>query len=72
MADDADVTGERMDKESVLFEAEVRRQAALIPKGEPGECYYCGEEFNRVVEVVDPATLDKVCSCGRCRDKRGL
>lgn len=72
MADEVDATAERMEKESALIEADMRRKAADIPKGEPGECWYCGEEFARVVEVIDPATENKVCSCGRCRDKRGL
>lgn len=72
MTDEVEMTAERMEKEEALLVGDIQRKAKLIPKGEPGECYYCGEEFARVVEVVDPATYDKVCSCGRCRDKRGL
>jgi hypothetical protein len=50
----------------------VSAAAAAIPVGQPGECHYCGEDFTRVVMVVDPKTEDAVHSCGRCRDKRGL
>lgn len=68
MADEIDATNDRIEKESALFEAEVRRQAAQIPKGEAGECHYCGEYFARVVYVESV----EVHACGRCRDKRGL
>ena len=46
--------------------------AAAIPKGYPGECFFCGEEFARVVEVTDPRSGERVDSCGRCRDARGI
>lgn len=72
MADEIDATTERCERESALILGDICRKAQQIPAGQPGECWYCGEEFARVVEVVDPATQDKVCSCGRCRDKRGL
>lgn len=49
-----------------------RRKAAAIPAGRPGECFFCGEHFARVVEVRDPQTGDKVDACGRCRDRRGI
>jgi len=68
VADEIDATNERIEKETALFEAEARRQAAEIPKGEPGECFYCGEHFARVVYIP---SVDE-CACGRCRDKRGL
>lgn len=72
MVDEVDRTDERMQREAELFEAEARRQAALIPKGAPGECNYCGEDFARVVEVEDPSSGDTVKACGFCRDKRKL
>jgi hypothetical protein len=72
MSDEIDATNERMEKESALIEADMRRKATEIPKGAPGECYFCGEDFARVVEVIDPVTEAKVCSCGRCRDRRGI
>lgn len=34
------------------------RKAAIIPKGTPGECEYCGEYFERLINNA----------CGRCRD----
>ena len=40
----------------------VRERAAAIPKGEPGECSYCGEVFTRIVNDA----------CGACRDKYRL
>lgn len=40
----------------------IRRRAAAIPVGEPGECKQCGEDFSRLVRG----------HCGRCRDKLGL
>lgn len=72
MPDFIDETVERVDKETALIVGDLCKRAAMIPKGEPGECFYCGEDFARVVEVMDPATYETVCSCGRCRDKRGL
>lgn len=72
MADEIDATNDRMENETALLVADVSRKAACIPQGKPGECWYCGEEFSRVVEVTDPVTFDKVDSCGRCRDKRGI
>jgi predicted Zn-ribbon and HTH transcriptional regulator len=41
---------------------EAMRKAADIPKGESGECHWCGYEFNRIVNGA----------CGKCRDKFGL
>lgn len=39
--------------------AAIRRRAAEIPKGEPGECDQCGIWFERTVQG----------RCARCRDK---
>ena len=72
MADDADVTAERTQLEESIIVADICRQAAAIPAGEAGECWYCGEEFSRVVTVIDPASFDSVSACGRCRDIRKL
>lgn len=38
---------------------EHRRKAALIPKGNPGECAYCGEWSGRLVNGV----------CAPCRER---
>lgn len=72
MADEIDATADRMDNELALTVRDACRVAAAIPKGQPGECHYCGEHFARVVTVTDPASGDKVESCGRCRDRRGI
>lgn len=72
MADEIDATTERVEKETSLFVANACRIAANIPKGHPGDCFFCGEEFSRVVEVKDPQTGDTVDACGRCRDRRGI
>lgn len=72
MSDEVDLTNDRIAADVARDVGEICRKASSIPKGEPGECHYCGEEFARVVEVIDPVTEDKVCACGRCRDKRKL
>lgn len=62
MADDADVS---VAKEELLLDAGIQhvlQQAAAIPKGEPGECRFCGEDSPRLVGRA----------CARCRDKRKL
>lgn len=60
MADDIDKAQEQ---------AELHRQAAIdnrpspaMPKGEPGDCEYCGEWCGRLVGGA----------CGFCRDKYKL
>lgn len=72
MADEIDATADRMDNELALTIANTCRIAATIPKGYPGDCFFCGETFARVVEVRDPQTGEPVDSCGRCRDRRGI
>ena len=72
MADEIDATADRMDNELALTIANTCRIAAEIPKGYPGECFFCGEDFARVVEVTDPRSGERVDSCGRCRDARGI
>lgn len=68
MADEIDATNDRVEAETALILADVSRKAAAIPAGQPGECYYCGEYFARVVLV---RSVDEHV-CGGCRDKRGL
>ena len=41
---------------------EIRKQAAQIPEGNPGDCDLCGEWFSRLVGGA----------CARCRDKHKL
>lgn len=40
----------------------IRYKAAQMPKGETGECEYCGEHSQRIVNGA----------CARCRDKLKL
>ncbi len=68
MADEVDATNDRIETETALLVADVSRKAAMIPTGEPGECFLCGEYFARVVFI---ASINESC-CGKCRDKRGL
>lgn len=64
MADVVDMTDET---ESILRDkqvAAISAAAANIPKGRAGDCFYCGDHFERL--VGEPP------GCGRCRDKRHL
>lgn len=72
MADEIDVTNERVENETALLVADAARKAASIPTGYAGECYFCGEEKARVVPVFVPTTQQVEDVCGGCRDKRGL
>lgn len=72
MADDADRTGEMQDFYDEVAAKNAAAAASKFVVGEAGECFYCGEEFKRVVPVTDPDTQQIVKSCGRCRDKRKL
>lgn len=60
MADDVDMANERaeLEREAIL----TSRTPYELPKGEAGECDYCGEEFARLVNNA----------CARCRDKYNL
>lgn len=60
--DDIDATNERTQAEEAAAVAAARKAAAAIPKGEPGECEYCGYKFTRLVNGA----------CGRCRDEYKL
>lgn len=62
MADIADVAADRMEVEEAANIAEIRRKAAEIPKGKPGECDLCGEDMPRLVNGV----------CAPCRDRHKL
>ncbi|URA06846.1 hypothetical protein QAY90_gp15 [Xanthomonas phage Langgrundblatt2] len=68
MADEIDATNDRIENETALIVGDVCKRAAMIPKGEPGECFFCGEYFARVVFI---ASINE-CACGKCRDRRGL
>ena len=62
MADIADVTADRMEVQEAAYIAEIRRKAAEIPKGVPGECERCGEPSWRLVGGA----------CAPCRDRHKL
>ena len=70
MADDADNADVREEVEMQAKEANIRAEAAKFQAGAAGECYFCGEEFSRVIAVEWHG--ENVKSCGRCRDKRGI
>ena len=62
MADEADKTADRMEIEDAANIAAIRRKAAEIPKGKPGECDLCGEDMPRLINGV----------CAPCRDRHKL
>ena len=62
MADEADKTADRMEFEEAANIAEIRRKAAEIPKGKPGECERCGEDMPRLINGV----------CAPCHDRHKL
>ena len=62
MADEADKTADRMEVEQAADIAEIRRKAAEMPKGVPGECDLCGEDMPRLINGV----------CAPCRDRHKL
>lgn len=68
MADEVDLSNDRIQKEMEFLTSNVTRKVASFDPGEAGECYYCGEHFSRVVYV---RSVEVYC-CGKCRDRRGL
>lgn len=59
MADEADITQDRLEREQVLLQ---RAEPYRLAEGVPGDCELCGEESKRLVHGA----------CARCRDRRGL
>lgn len=57
--DDVDLSNERQQNHDEASIAAARAKAADIPEGVAGECCYCGEHFERLVNSA----------CGRCRDE---
>lgn len=62
MADDADVSQARMEREQALRERAPAERPYRMPFGPPGECDFCGEYSVRLVSGA----------CAPCRDRRGL
>ena len=58
--DEADISTESQRFVDQVSLAEIRKNAADIPKGHPGECIDCGQHFTRLVNGL----------CGICRDIR--
>ena len=59
MPDIIDIANDYAAIETESSLAMVRRAAAAIPAGEPGECEECGEESQRLVDRL----------CARCRER---
>ncbi len=62
MADDTDITSDRIAVWEDNAVKGIREAAAKIPKGVAGECFHCGEHTLRLVRSA----------CAPCRDKLGL
>lgn len=59
MPDEFDLAQEH---EEIARAAAIRNNAKDIQPGEPGECFYCGEESQRLINNA----------CAPCRDRRKL
>lgn len=70
MADELEQTEERMSFDREVDITNIRKKAEKFDKGQAGECFFCGEEFSRVITVE--WQHEDVLSCGGCRDKRNL
>lgn len=57
--DEIDRANERSQEHEAASIAAAMKAAADIPAGKSGECEYCGDEFERLVNGA----------CGRCRDE---
>lgn len=62
MADDVDLSQDRIEITSSEAIKRIRDQAAVIPSGHPGECELCGQPSKRLVDEV----------CAPCRDEYKL
>lgn len=66
MADDADLTEERMEFDNSITVKNVCKEALKIKQGVQGICFFCDTEFKRVIEVTLEGDL--YLACGKCRD----
>lgn len=62
MADEVDLTEEAMRIHTDARIAQVRKEAAAIPVGTPGDCGGCGE--------YSPRLVGNPPRCARCRDRQ--
>lgn len=60
--DDVDISGPKMEIIDNAAIDEVRKKAAAIPVGRPGDCDFCGEWSGRLVDGA----------CAPCRDLHKL
>ena len=60
MADDADIASDKIEVYLSDKVSGIRREAASIPEGRPGQCEECGEYSPRLV----------LGNCAFCRDGR--
>jgi hypothetical protein len=70
MADEIDAADERETFELEARTKNICAKAAQFETGHPGECYFCGEEKQRVIQVEYHG--GRMDACGRCRDLRGI
>lgn len=70
MADELELTEERIEFDRQVDIQKIRDQAAKFDKGQEGECFLCGEWFARVVKTEKAGEI--IECCGKCRDKHGL
>ncbi len=59
MADEIDVSTERIQHETDCAVDNIRKAAAELPPGKPGDCELCGEWSGRLIRGV----------CAPCRDR---
>lgn len=71
MADELELTDERVAFDREVDILHIRERAAKFDKGHEGECYLCGEWMSRVIQV-EHKTGKMIDACGGCRDKYGL
>lgn len=67
MPDDIDRAWDHIEKTEAALIAAAMSKAADIPAGSSGECDFCGDWFERVIEVS--VQNESLKACGRCRDE---
>lgn len=70
MADEIDLTSDRIEFDVSVSAKLISEKAKEFDKGQPGECFLCGEEFSRVILVEKDG--QQILACGGCRDRYGI
>lgn len=70
MVDEVDYAEERMEFDLSVKVQNIQQKAGQFNPGQPGECYLCGEEFQRVITVEKDG--ERILACGGCRDRHGI